>query len=163
MVDFVKPLSEKNIDACKSLIAQLKTNHPDEVSFWEQTLVALVHGIEQNYHHETLLALLQELPAPINEALFAKLISSSNVQLPVLKTLVEYVNKIPSADNAHQVNLIYSLLSAPVSLADQPKVVELILKLKANEQANLLIRLKNLADIIYKKQKEKRLVHITNN
>jgi hypothetical protein len=143
MVDFVKPFANKNITACQSIITDLKNQLANNAVSWEQPLASLVKAIEQNYHYETLLTILKELSPEIIEALFLRLLSSGDFNSSCLKALVDYVNAIPSDARAHQVALINSVLSSPVSFTAHTETQELILKLNTNEQVLLLTQLGN--------------------
>lgn len=159
MVDFVKLIANKNVTACQLLITDLKKNLPIESASWEQPLVSIVKGIEHNYHHETLLAILQELPAKINEVLVLRLVSSNDFKSSYLKTLVTHINKLHSVDKVPSVALINRVLTAPRLLADQPEIMALILKLNAKEQGVLLTQLRNQADHCLANEHEKTHPH----
>ena len=154
MIDFVKPIANKDVTACQLLITDLKKHLPNNAASWEQPLISLVKGIEQNYHHETLLSILCELSPEIIEALFVRLLSSREFNSSSLKTLVDHINSISSEARSHQVTLIISILSSPVPLTDQPETLELILKLNAKEQGILLNQLRDQVNRCLSKRKE---------
>ena len=156
VVDFVKPISNKDITACQRLIADLKNSLPNEVAYWEQPLVSLVKGIELHFDDETLLAILEALPAKINEALILKLLTQGDHHSSYLNTLVTHINTLES-NRAHQVSLIYNVLSSPIPLSDQPETQELLFKLSAKEQGALLNHLRNQADQCLIKKKDQDL------
>src|SRR4051794_14574532 len=101
MVDFVKFIANKDINACQLLIAELKKNLTNEIASWEQPLVSLVTGIEHHYDHDTLLSILEELPAEINEALFTRLLTLGDHNSTYLYTLVTHINILSSSERAH--------------------------------------------------------------
>ena len=143
MVDFVKPISNKDVTACQLLINDLKKHLPDDPTAWEQPLISLTKGIEHYHHHETLLGIMHLLSPQINEALFIRLISSPDFNYLCLNSLIEYINHLFS-ERVTQVRLINYLLTSRVSLLNHPEAQELLLKLNAKEQRILLTQLNDL-------------------
>src|SRR5215204_997802 len=110
-------MSNKDITACQLLITQLKSNLPNEAPAWEQALVSLIKAIEHNYHHESLLAILQHLPLKIIEALYLRIASSAEIAPLCLKTLVDHINSLHADDSTHAVTLINLVLSSQSPIA----------------------------------------------
>ena len=79
MVDFLEPILKKDIAACTSLIKELKTQYSSELSAWEQPLVSLINALEQHFDPQVLLTILKELPPEINEALYRRICSSTEI------------------------------------------------------------------------------------
>ncbi|CEG58136.1 hypothetical protein [Legionella fallonii] len=157
MVDFVLPLSQKDINACQLLIKDLKSQRPNEASAWEQPLASLVKGIELHYQHEPLIAILNSLPNTVIEALFSRLLNANNFNYSCLKTLVEYIHSLSWSDKTHQITLINILLTSRIILLNQSEIEKLLLLLEGKEQSILLAQLRRQAEPNTPKPNEKKL------
>ncbi len=146
MVDFVLPISQKDTHACQLLINELKSQHTDDAAEWEQPLFSLTKGIKLHYQHETLIGILKCLPHVVSEALFSRLLNSSNFNYSCLKTWVEYINSLPWDAKTHQTALINTLLNSHIIFLNQPEIEKLLLLLDGKEQSILITHLHHQAE-----------------
>lgn len=141
MVDFVLPISQKDIHACQLIIDDLKGQRSDEAAAWEQPLASLTKGIELHYQHELLIDVLNSLPNAVTESLFSRLLNSSAFNYSCLKTLIAYINSLSWNAKAHQTALVTILLSSRIIFLNQPEVEKLLLLLDGKSQSILLSHL----------------------
>lgn len=91
MVDFVTPMSKKDIPACVSLIQQLKIDFSHDAKAWAQPIASIMLGLEGNPDQPTLAAILGELPQIAHPLILEEIAKSSKVLKPGLQTLVVFI------------------------------------------------------------------------
>lgn len=141
MVDFVELMQRNDVTACQSLINELKQKSATDPTVWEQPLVSIVKAVKHHYHHETLLAILKNLPFAITEVLYHQLLQPDN-SFSGISTLVAHINSIPSEKSSASQSLTILLLTAAPSLEETIAAEYLLLKLNGKQQAELLTKLR---------------------